>query len=103
MLDRRRRGTAAVSLIESFGTRSTGMCRPSTGLVRNSAFAQLFSRIAVQVEWRSRPRFGFRPAFDYAFYYGRPEPEASFFAIELVPGAGRGGGHVRYAPAFDRL
>lgn len=50
------------------------------------------------------PRFGFELAWPKGLYYGDPEPNSSFFVIELEPGALDGRrGEVRYHPAFYEM
>ncbi len=50
------------------------------------------------------PRFGFKPASEFGFYYERDVPNPSFFALALEPGGLDGPrGQVSYLPEFERL
>jgi putative acetyltransferase len=45
-------------------------------------------------------RFGFRRASRFGVRWDRPAPDEAFQALELAERALRGGGIVRYPPAF---
>jgi putative acetyltransferase len=71
------------------------------GLSRCAALAQI---VVVLGHADYYPRFGFRPASQHGLRYRSEVFDASFFALELAPGALSGvSGWVRYHEAFERI
>jgi predicted N-acetyltransferase YhbS len=94
-------GLGPLAVEPSLQRRGIGSALLRAGLERCAAFAQI---VVVLGHPEYYPRFGFRPAAPLGLRYRSEVFDASFFVLELAPGALAGiSGWVRYPEAFERL